>query len=183
MIGALTGLSAIVAGLFLTGPVHEPVRIDIDAVTAGGDGTVAQVVNVKTGSDWTAAAVVIELDIGEIVQDRVFASDDVKDAQALALPASASATGPEGFGKPVLAAGACDDSLGGETPRLDAQRMDLCWYNQSPGDVGWGSIGRFTFSSSAVGRWTLAVTQAGDNARYTFGGTIIHGKMRLDQWP
>lgn len=180
MIGALTGLSAVVAGLFLTGPVHEPVSINIDTVTASGDGTVAQVLNVRTSSDWTAAAVVIELDAGAIVQDRVFASDDVKDAQALALPASASATGPEGFGKPVRVAGACDDNLGGETPRLDAQRMDLCWYNESPGDVGWGSVGRFTFSSGAVGRWTLAVTQAGDNARYTFGGKIIYGKMLIE---
>jgi len=80
-------------------------------------------------------------------------------------------------------AGACDDNLGGERPWMDSRRLDLCWYNDTPGDLGWGRVGKVTFSSDAVGRWTLAVTQAGDNQRYTFGGTVIHGKMLLDVWP
>jgi allophanate hydrolase subunit 1 len=58
--------------------------------------------------------------------------------------------------------------------------MDLCWYNNSPGDIGWGRIGRFTFSGDAVGKWTLAVMQAGDDVRYVFGGKIIHGKLQRD---
>ncbi len=63
---------------------------------------------------------------------------------------------------------------------MDSRRLDLCWYNDTPGDVGWGSVGRFTFSSDAVGRWTLAVMQVGDNARYSFGGKVINGRMVID---
>jgi hypothetical protein len=168
--------------LLLAGPAREPIRLDIGSAASDG-GAVAQVLNVRTAGDWTAAAIVIELDTGAIVQDRYFAGDDAQDAQALTLPASASATGPEGFGNVVKLAGACDDNLGGERPWMDSRRLDLCWYNTTPGDVGVGRVGKVTLSSDAVGRWTLAVMQAGDNQRYTFGGTVIHGKMLLDVWP
>ncbi|MEZ6193343.1 MAG: hypothetical protein R3C45_18890 [Phycisphaerales bacterium] len=182
MIATLTAVCAFVAATLITGPAPEPISLNIGSAVSDG-GAVTQVLNIKTTSDWTAAAIVIELDAGAIVQDRYFAADDAQDAQALTLPVSASATGPEGFGKVVKLAGACDDSLGGEKPWMDSRRLDVCWYNTIPGDVGVGRVGKVTLSADAVGRWTLAVMQADDNARYCFAGPIIQGRMLLDEWP
>jgi len=182
----LTGIVTACVGLVLAGVAQAQISIEfVRADSIASAGGVAQVLNVHTTSDWTAAAVVIELDTGSIVQDRYFAADAgatgaESGAADLNPPAVASATGPEAFGQAVLVAGACDSNLGGESLWMDSRRMDLCWYNNAPGDIGWGSIGRFTLSDDAVGTWTLAVTQAGDDGRRVFSGKVIHGRMLLD---
>jgi len=32
-----------------------------------------------------------------------------------------------------------------------------------------------------VGKWTLAVTQAGDDGRRVFSGKVIHGRILIDE--
>jgi len=193
------------AAMLLVGPVNAQVEIEFEQATSSAAvPSVAQVLNVNTAYDWTAASMVIELDAGSIVQDRFVAEDppapgsspdawessslDVQGngstervAAGLDLPATAVATGPEAFGDEVLVAGGGEQDLGGESLWMDSRRLDLCWYNHSQDDIGWGRIGRFTLSDTAVGTWTLAVTQAQDDRRYVFSGNIINGRMIVDE--
>ncbi len=194
-------IAAVCVGLLFAGASQAQVEIAFEQAESNASmPSVAQILNVKTTSDWTAASIVIELDNGSMVQDYYIAEDpitpgtpsgevvgDSQDTSGedsggadLNLPPTASATGPEAFGNAVLVAGGGEQDLGGKSLWMDSERMDLCWYNHSQDDVGWGRIGRFTLSDNAIGTWTLAVTQAQDDRRYTFGGKIINGKMLID---
>ena len=196
---ATVGIITACVGLSMASTVDAQVEIAFEQAESGeGVPSVAQVLNVKTTSDWTAASMVIKLNTGAIIQDRYVAvdppvevsslrigeseeSETAKAARGMFLPLTAAATGPEAFGKAVLVAGGGEHNLGGESLWLDSSRLDLCWYNHSQDDIGWGRIGRFTLSDTAVGTWTLAVMQAQDDRRYVFTGKVIHGRMTLDE--
>jgi hypothetical protein len=181
MIGLFSAVVTTCAGLLASTHFTGPVSLDIERDGIGVAGGVAQVLNVNTTSDWTAAAIIIELDAGSMIQDTIFEADSPEETMKLALSPTASATGPEGYGKAIYAAGSSGYMVGSEKLQLDAQRMDICWYNLSPGDVGWGRIAKLTFSDNAVGRWTLVVTQSEDNQRYYFDGKVVLGRMVMDE--
>jgi hypothetical protein len=195
--------ATISAVLLLAIPAQAQVQIAFQQAQSDASmPSVAQILNVNTTSDWTAASIVIKLDNGSIVQDRYIAQDppstspgvhdsgsiggtaddsrEFSGAADLNLPPIASATGPQAFGNTVLVAGGGEQDLGGKSLWMDSRRMDLCWYSHSRDDIGWGSIGRFTLSDDAIGTWTLAVTQAQDDKRYTFAGKIINGQLLID---
>lgn len=181
MMGTVSMWLAGGVALLSAGPFFEPVTLEVRTLGGGEGGQVAQALVVDTDSDWSVAAIVIQLDAGAMVQDQTVVPGDGTEACDLRFPATASATGPEGFGQAVQAAGACDDKLGGEALELSDRRMDVCWYNFTPGDVGEGWIAKVTFSGDAAGRWTLAVKQGGDKTRYLFTGTIQSGRMVADE--
>ncbi len=180
MIGMIT-VSAICATL-LASQFDGPVSLDIQR-SGQTEGQVSNVLNVHTYSDWTAAFIVVELEAGAILQDATYVADGPEDKDKPFLSKTAIVTGPEGYGKPIYVAGASDHKYGGKRLQMDHQRMDICWYNLSTDDIGWGRIGKLTFTDDAVGHWVLAVGQAGDRQQYMFGGKIVLGELVKDNWP
>ncbi len=109
---------------------------------------------VTTGSDWTAAALLLTLTHGSIYQDAAGSATTPNAGlfgtfPTLEYDTYVSANG----GTPSIAGGAGD--VGGDAYQFDTVELDISWFDTTGADTGTITIGRITLSDDAVGTWSL----------------------------
>ena len=132
------------------------------------EGWVVNDLVLTTTADWTAAAMLIELDTGSIFQEgEGFGANGItlgepNPAGLLDLPSSEFATyifDPHGG---AAIAGAAGD-VGGDAQQFDTAELDISWNSAGAdtADIGTFSIARVTLSPDAFGTARVAFTVAG----------------------
>ncbi len=157
------------------------------AVLGNLDGFVANDLTVTSTTDWTAAAIVIDLSSGSIWNEPDDAGAVVYNGTTLgpnnpafypALPSSEfdSYLDSNGDGSSIAIAGAGGDA-GGILQQFDTARIDISWNSLGgdTNDIGANALGRFTLSGDANGTLTLAVTEAGSPEAFLFTISIVSG--------
>ena len=143
-------------------------------------GFVTQDLKVQSNSDWLAANLIVTLTSGSIHQDALVAGIGPPSSALIAvLPAlrwDTYVTGSLGLngGAPASAGGAVD--LGG-TPAgaFSDSHIDLNWFTTATNDIGTFSLGRFTFSDTADGTFSLRLDSLNQSAPFFLTGTIENG--------
>ncbi len=135
VLGAQTCLQASV--------VFEMTPVDNSAVLSG---FVTYDLQVTTEKDWTSAAMLVQLDEGQIYQHAFGGNSDL---QFLSFATSDPALMFDTHVKGTIAGGAGD--LDGTGFAFTTQRLDVSWYNIDRSDIGTTAIGRLTLSDDATG--------------------------------
>lgn len=128
---------------------------------------------VTTATDWTSAALLLELTQGSIYQDASGGIPAPNPALFGAFPTLAFDTYVDAGANTAFVAGAAGD-VGGDVFQFDTTQIDALWFDTATDDLGTLTIGRFTLSDDAVGTWSLRVLNAGgdvvlDSGSFTLG--------------
>ncbi len=158
------------------------------AVIGNLDGFVANDLTVTTTTDWTAAAMVIDLSSGSIWNEPDDAGAIVYNGTTLgpnnaafypALPSSEfdTHTDSNGDGDTTTAIAGAGGDAGGVLQQFDTARIDFSWNSLGgdTNDIGANALGRYTLSGDANGTLTLAVTEAGSANAFLFNFPIVAG--------
>jgi PEP-CTERM motif-containing protein len=129
-------------------------------------------------SDWTSAALLLDLSAGSIYQaalgaDGPMPSDFFSFAPDLEFDTYVGVSGVNFAG----AAGDFDASIG--KIEVSMSRLDVSFYNIDKTDIGTFSIGRITLSNDSVGAWSL-ISLTADRQRIDLVGTINKGQIVVD---
>ncbi len=130
-------------------------------------------------SDWTSAALLLDLSAGSIYQaslggDGPVPSDFFSIAPDLEFDTYVGVPG----GNIAGGAGDIDRSKGSEA-ELSTSRLSVSFYNTALTDVGTFSIGRVTLSDDAIGAWSL-ISLTEDRQRVDLVGTVARGQIEID---
>jgi FG-GAP-like repeat len=131
---------------------------------------------VTTDSDWTGAALLLDLTQGSIYQDAN--GGDTAPSAALfgAFPTLEFDTYVAANGNSVNLIGAAGD-VGGDAYQFDTEQLDLTWIDLSTDDTGTINIGRVTLSDDAVGTWSLKLVNADGETYTTLSNAFTNGGL------
>ncbi len=127
-------------------------------------------------SDWTGAALLLNLSAGSIYQD-AFGSNLPPSPSWFELFPTLEFDTYVGVPGSSIAGGAGD--VGGDGLTFSTTELDVSFYNINSSDTGTFSIGRVTLSDDAVGTWSLLAVADGDQL-FDLVGTITQGVMTVD---
>jgi FG-GAP-like repeat/FG-GAP repeat len=113
---------------------------------------------VTTGRDWTASALLIELTQGSIYQDAAGGERAPNPFLFGATPTLEFDTYVSANGNSTSIAGAAGD-VGGDTLQFDTSEIDIAWFDSAQNDFGTIVIGRFTLSDDAAGDVSVLMTE------------------------
>jgi len=128
---------------------------------------------VTTTTDWTSAALLLELSQGSIYQDAAGDIDAPNPGLFGTFPTLEFDTYVDAGSNTALVAGSAGD-VGGDAFQFDTGEIDALWFDTASSDTGTLTIGRFTLSDDAVGTWSLRVLNAAgdeflDSGSFTLG--------------
>jgi len=172
-----------VAILLVAGPASGSVSLSLVPVdnSSALSGYVTQDLLISTDSDWTAAALVLELADGTIYQDPAWSSPtEPSPALFPFFPTLEFDTYVHSHGG--FAVGGAGD-VGGGAQTFDGNRLDISWANIGKTDLGQFPIGRFTLSDQAAGQWNVMVVNKAGDVLKLLDGSIVGGVMSLGQVP
>ncbi len=131
---------------------------------------------VSTDTDWTVAAMLIELTRGSIYQDP--AGSDLAPASGAVdfFPTLEFDSYVTGNGHSTSIVGAAGD-LGGNKLQFDTTEIDVTWSNSALDDLGTIVIGRVTISDDAAGIVRVAVAQAGNPKSLISSEALTDGNL------
>jgi hypothetical protein len=172
---------AAVSGLLFAGTAWAQVSASLSTVdnTSQLTGYITQDLSANTVSDWVGAAIVLQLDEGEVYQDGYGNNVEPNGFLAAYYPSLAYDTYMAGGAMGVGVQGAGGDA-GGKAFQFDTDRLDASWKGNESGLTGLTKIARVTLTDGATGRWSLALFQKDDDTRYDITGTIVDGVMTID---
>ncbi len=136
------------------------------------------------GIDWTAAALVVELDQGAVYNDPVIdgmlpqdgfwgISPELQwDTWVGTVPSAANGANDQG----TLSAG----DLGSFTLAMADQLISASWGGTSKNEIGPTRIGNISLTDDAVGTWSLAVTFAFSPQTVFLNNPVVNGEMVWD---
>ena len=120
---------------------------------------------VTTTSDWTGAALLLELTQGSIYQDGAGGNTQPSSGLINAVPSVEFDTYVAANDNSVIVAGGAGD-VGGNGLQFDTSELDITWVDTATNDTGTINIGRISLSDDAVGTWSLQLINA-DGDIYT----------------
>lgn len=130
---------------------------------------------VTSTTDWTSAALLLELSQGSIYQDANGDIEAPNPALFGTFPSLEFDTYLDAGGNSVFVAGDAGD-VGGDVFQFDTSEVDALWFDVAGGDTGTLTLGRFTLTDDAVGTWSLRVLNiAGDE--FTDSGSFDNGNL------
>ena len=130
---------------------------------------------VTSTTDWTSAALRLELTTGSIYQD---AQGDVtapNPAQFVTYPALRFDTYLDADGNAVFVAGGAID-VGGDVFAFDTTQVDALWFDLATDDTGALTLGRFTLTDDAAGTWSMRLLNAAGDV-FTDTGSFTQGQL------
>lgn len=172
-----------VAILLVAGSASGSVSLSLAPVdnSSALSGYVTQDLLISTDSDWTAAALVMELSNGSIYQDPAWSSPTEPSPSWFPfVPTLEFDTYVHSHGGSAVG-GAGD--VGGGAQTFDGNRLDVSWSNFGKTDLGQFPIGRFTLSDQAAGQWNVMVVNKAGDVLKLLDGSIVDGVMSLGQVP
>ena len=138
-------------------------------------GYVTADLEVTTDSDWTSAALLIELSQGAIYQDGNGSVRAPDDSLFGGMPTLEFDTYLAADDNTIFVAGAAVD-VGGDAYRFDTSEIDVLWFDTALDDTGTVNLGRFTLSDDAEGAWSLRVVNAAGEV-FTDTGVFTGGEL------
>ncbi len=170
----------------LASPVLGAVSLGLVPVdnSAAMTGYLTYDIQFTTDADWTAAAMLLDLSVGNIYQEPEgwpYAGVTFGPPNPAFFPYYPTAefdTYLVGSVTTTSIAGGGGD-VGGDAYQFDTQELDVSWYNRSETDIGTMTLGRVTITDDAVGTWSLLSITA-DEQRVNLVGTISQGVMAID---
>ncbi len=164
---AMTLVAAMLLG---AAPASAAITFDLLQVdnSAALTGYVTYDLQVTTDTDWTAAAMLVELSEGEIYQEpegwgHNGSTLGPPDPAGFGMfPSSEFDTYFDGNGRTVTFAGAGGD-VGGDVLQYDTVELDASWYNNAGGDTGTITIGRLTLTEFAAADLSIMLTNDADD--------------------
>ncbi len=156
-----------------------PVVIDNSAGAPDTNGLVTNDLTINSPTDWTAAAMLLELTSGSIYQHAFGNELEPSPALIAAFPALAFDTFLINPGVDNASLAGAGGDVGGDVQQFDTVELDISW--NSPGadndDIGVIAIARITLSPDAQGSVTFAVTEAGAAGKTEFTLPIVDGTI------
>ncbi len=155
-----------------------PTVIDNSGGGAPLAGFITMDVTIQSDTDWTAAAILLELTRGSIYQDTF--GGDVNAPSAAIINAFPSAEFDTYVGDPhngASIAGGALDIPGAGLQEFSTSRLSVAWNSAGAdtADVGLVAIARITLSSDANGHMALALTEAGSTAKTLVFVPFVNG--------
>lgn len=129
-------------------------------------------------SDWTSAAILLELSAGSIYQDP-FGADLPSHPFVAELFPTVEFDTSVGVPGGSIAGGAIDLEGSSGSAEVSTSRLDVTFFNFDKTDLGTFPIGRITLSDDAEGSWSL-ISLTADRQRVDLIGTITKGVMAVD---
>ncbi len=131
---------------------------------------------VTTDTDWTGAALLLELTQGSIYQDPLGTNSAPNPALFGTFPTLQFDTYVAANDNSTITAGAAGD-VGGDVFQFDSSELDISWIDTATDDIGTINIGRITLSDDAVGQWSLKLINATGDIFLAFDVAFTNGEL------